>query len=187
MRKWAVLNSAVVIENWPYHRTRQDRVRLHNGDAITYYVQEHPDWVNAVVLTPRRQIVLVRQYRHAVGDFVLEVPGGMVEPGEEPAAAIVREVSEETGYVSPLAPICLGSFWPNPAVQTNRVVSFLLLDAAPGSPLHPDRTEDLERVEMTWDRYGELMAQGELPHLFSAVTYYRAREYLSRRRGGERP
>lgn len=185
MRKWAVLNSEIVIDNWPYHRTRQDRVRLHNGDEITYYVQEHRDWVNAVVLTAGRQIVLVRQYRHAVRDFVLEVPGGIVETGEEPAAAIVREVAEETGYVSSVAPICLGSFWPNPAVQTNRVSSFLLLNARRGGSLHPDRTEDLERVEMSWDRYGELMAEGAFPHLFSAVTYYRAREYLSRR-GPER-
>ena len=74
MHRWQVLQSQVVVDNWPYTRTRRDLVRLPNGDEFSFFVQEYSDWVNAVVLTTERQIVLVRQYRHAIGDFVLEIP-----------------------------------------------------------------------------------------------------------------
>ncbi len=178
MDKWQVLDSRVVVDNWPYTRTRRDVVRLPNGDEFPVFVQEYTDWVNAVVLTVEGQIVLVRQYRHAIGDFVLEIPGGMVEDGETAAGAAVREVAEETGYTSLREPIFLGRFWPNPAVATNHVSSFLFVQAAAGSP-RPDRTEDLEQVLMDFDAYGALVREGRVGHMFSVLAYYRAYEHLT--------
>jgi 8-oxo-dGTP pyrophosphatase MutT (NUDIX family) len=173
-----VLQSQVVVDNWPYTRTRRDLVRLPNGDEFSFFVQEYSDWVNAVVLTTERQIVLVRQYRHAIGDFVLEIPGGMIEGGETPVAAATREVAEETGYTSVLEPIFLGRFWPNPAAETNQVSSFLFVQAAAGAP-RPDRTEELEQVLMDFDAYGALVKEGRIRHMFSVLAYYRACEHLS--------
>ena len=63
-----------------------------------YYVLEYPDWVNVIALTEDNQVILVRQYRHAAGEVILELPGGVIEKGESLEQAARRELLEETGY-----------------------------------------------------------------------------------------
>lgn len=101
-----------------------------------------PDWVNVVALTPDGQIVIVRQFRYGIDEFSLEIPGGVMEAGEDPVAAGVRELREETGF-SGCAATLLGSVHPNPAIQSNRC-HFVFVDAAV-------RAHDLE-----WDADEEI-------------------------------
>ena len=82
------------------------------------------DWVNVVPITAAGRVVMIRQYRHGTGEIGLEIPGGVIDPGEEPLAAARRELREETGYgASELAAI--GQVAPNPALQDNRCYSFV--------------------------------------------------------------
>ncbi len=178
MKPWTVLHSHYIAENAPYNRTRRDRVRLANGAEFDYDVQEYPDWINAVVLTPQNQVVLVYQYRHGIGQFSLEIPGGMAEPNEDAVDGIVREVAEETGFRSLHAPIFLGQFHPNPATSNNLVRSFLFQDAFLAEGQHLDATEDIEIRVMSLNDYGELILSGQAPQMFSAFAYYLARRYL---------
>ncbi len=176
--KWQVLAKDYVIQNWPYQTVRRDRCRLPNGQEIDAYINEYPDWVNAVVLTPKQEMVLVRQYRHGVSDFILEIPGGIMEAAETPEAAIVREVAEETGYQSGQAPIWLGSFFSNPAASTNRVHSYLLLNAEPVVMQHLDDTEDIQVEYWPFGEFGDKIRRGEASQSFSALAYYLAKEVL---------
>ena len=82
------------------------------------------DWVTVVPITAAGRVVMIRQYRHGTGEIGLEIPGGVIDPGEEPLAAARRELREETGYgASELASI--GQVAPNPALQDNRCYSFV--------------------------------------------------------------
>src|SRR6185312_13276482 len=104
---------------------RKDECELPDGQIIeNYYVNEYTDWVNAIVITKEKKIVLVRQYRYAAQDFFLEIPAGKTEENETFENAIVRELREETGFISEEKPILLGEFYVNPATQTNKVITF---------------------------------------------------------------
>jgi 8-oxo-dGTP pyrophosphatase MutT (NUDIX family) len=98
------------------------------GTEREFIVVDAPDWVNVIALTPDGHLVLVRQFRHGIDAFSLEIPGGVIEKGEDPVSAGARELREETGYAGPAARL-LGSVHPNPAIQSNRC-HLVLVEAA---------------------------------------------------------
>ena len=102
-----------------------------------------PDWCNILALTPDGQLVLVRQFRYGTNDFSLEIPGGMIDPGEAPLAAAVRELREETGYVGTNARL-IGSVQPNPAIQNNRCHFVLIENAELRAPVGWDHDEEIQ-------------------------------------------
>ena len=90
------------------------------GTEREFIVAHMPDWVNVVAVTTAGRLVLVRQFRFGSEALSLEVPGGVMEKGEDPVTAGLRELREETGYGGGSARL-LGSLHPNPSIQDNRV------------------------------------------------------------------
>ena len=110
-----------------------------------FIVIDAPDWAVVAAVTPLGELVLVQQFRFGVQTLSLELPGGVIEAGEEPAAAAARELAEETGFVG-AAPVVLGVVHPNPAIQSNRAHLILIAD--------------VERTQQTaWDVDEELGLQ----------------------------
>jgi ADP-ribose pyrophosphatase len=85
---------------------------------------EAVDWVNVIALTSDEHVVLIRQYRIGIEKVCLEIPGGMVDPGEDAMTAAARELVEETGYTA-ASWRPLGTVAPNPAIMNNTLHSFL--------------------------------------------------------------
>jgi 8-oxo-dGTP pyrophosphatase MutT (NUDIX family) len=112
------------------------------GTEREFVVIDAPDWVNVIALTPAGELVLVRQFRYGTDAFSLEVPGGVIERGEDPVAAGVRELREETGYAGPAARL-LGSVHPNPAIQNNRCHLVLVEDAVRAGDAAWDHDEEI--------------------------------------------
>ncbi len=100
-------------------------VNPRDGREHSFYVIEAADWINVIPLTPENEVVMIEQYRHGTEEVTLEIPGGMVDAGEEPRAAASRELFEETGYAAPGDLIALGKTRPNPAIQNNWIHTFL--------------------------------------------------------------
>ena len=93
-----------------------------------------PDWVNVIAVTDDGRVVLIEQFRHGTEEVTLEIPGGSVDRGEDPLAAGLRELREETGFDGVGARI-IGVVAPNPAIINNRCHTVLLHGAAPvGAP-----------------------------------------------------
>ena len=125
-----------------------------------------------VVLTPTREVVLVRQYRHGSSGFVLEIPGGLVDDREDPAAAAARECLEETGY-RPGQVHLLGSLNPNPAIHSHRLHAYYALDAIPAGPIRNTGTEQTEVELVPIDRLAEMLRAGRIDHALVAATLWR--------------
>lgn len=107
------------------------------------FVVVHPsDWCNVLALTPDGCLVLVRQFRFGIEAFSLEIPGGVMEAGEDPIEAGLRELREETGFVGQRARL-LGSTHPNPAIQSNRCHFVLVEDAVQSAELEWDADEEI--------------------------------------------
>ena len=141
-RKWKVLSTEYIVRR-PWLTARRDVAELPDGRINReYYVLEYPDWVNIIAITKDGQMVMERQYRHALGKTCYELPCGVIEAGETPLEAAKRELLEETGYA--------GGEWqewmtlsPNPATSTNLAHSFLAVGVEKVSGQHLDETEDI--------------------------------------------
>ena len=122
---------------------RADRCLTPSGTEVSlYYVLNYPDWVHIVALTPERDVLLVRQYRHGAGLSLLGLPAGTVDGSDDGVeGAARRELAEETGYFSDRW-LSAGALYPNPAIQTNRVHTFLALDAVPRHEQKLDEGEE---------------------------------------------
>jgi ADP-ribose pyrophosphatase len=130
-----------------------------------------PEWVNVVSLTPDDQLILIRQYRFGVQGTTLEIPGGLVDPGEDPAVAAARELEEETGYV-PGRLIRLGAVHPNPALQANRCHSYVALDCVKKHAGQQDEGEDITVELHPHADVPRLVLEGHITHALVVVAFF---------------
>jgi 8-oxo-dGDP phosphatase len=140
---WQILDT-VYLHRRPWLTMRQDRVLLSNGRIIDdYYIQEFPPWVNVLAVTSDMNVVLIRQYRHGIGEVHYELPAGVHDrPGESILEAAKRELLEETGYSG-------GTWTPwmelsaNPAMQNNISYTFLAEEVVQTGSQELDETEEI--------------------------------------------
>lgn len=128
----------------------------------TAYVLEYPDWVNATALTRNGELLLVRQYRHGVRDWVLELPGSWIKPDDaDREQAIRRELLEETGYVFEHVEPLL-SLSPNPGTHDNRLHAFLATGGERVRAPQPDADEHIEVLSLPLDEVQARLLDGSL-------------------------
>ncbi len=164
-RRWRTLDSERVFETpiFDLHRRRSAHPRRGERD---FFVIDPADWVNIIPLTPKQEVIMVRQFRHGIGAFTLEIPGGMIDPDDpSPGAAGRREMIEECGYDSEDI-VALGRVHPNPAIQPNFCYSFLARNVRKISVTHgnPDSSEETEVVVVPRESIRSLIASGKITH-----------------------
>ena len=181
IESWKTINSQLVFDN-PWCRVRQDEVELPNGAIIDdYFVNVRPDIVLVLAVTQNREIVFVRQYRHGVGQILLELPGGSLDSQTENSlTAAARELEEETGYVAEQM-VQLATLYDNPVKDTNKIYLILAEPAHPSGRQQLDVTEDVEIVLIPVEDVLERISTGEICVCGSIAALFLGLNFLSQR------
>ncbi|MEG5063220.1 NUDIX hydrolase [Microcoleus sp. B3-A4] len=146
LTKWKLLRSRFVLNN-QWCQVRQDEIELPSGQIIDdFFVNVRPNIALVFATTEQQELVLVRQYRHGVGEILLELPAGSFNPAEESGkSAAARELAEETGYVAEEI-LELATLYDNPVKDTNSIYLYFAKNVKLATKIQLDITEDIEVV-----------------------------------------
>jgi len=171
LRIWRRVSSHLVADCKVFTVTQ----KLMEGEnkSIDAYVIENPDWVNIIALTAEMQVVLIEQFRYGIEKVILELPGGMIDEGENAERAARRELLEETGFSAEKF-ILLGISNPNPAIQNNRIYHYLAINARKTSDTDFDENESISTKLVPIKETDYLIKSGKITHslVVSAFHYF---------------
>ena len=148
-----------------------------NDKDVKVTVLESEDSANVLAFTREGKIIIVDQYRFGIGENTLELPGGLLEPNEEPLAAIQRELKEETGYTRGTWTL-LGTSQSNPVYMDSLIYHYLVVGVEKTDDLVQDDAEHIVVLEMEEEEVMRYVQEGKIqhPHVLAALfrwTLYR--------------
>lgn len=163
VRRWQHVSREHVADMRVFDVTRHVVRNPRNGMDRDIARIETRDWVNVLAVTDDRRVILVEQYRHGVEDVTVEIPGGLVDEGENPRDAATRELQEESGYTG-TAISDMGVVQPNPAILDNRCFTYLVEGCRLTHALQLDDGEDIVVRTEPLDAIPGLIADGTIQH-----------------------
>ena len=160
--KWETISSEYLArETW--FTVRRDTCKRSDGKIVNnYYVFEFPEWATAFAVTEEGKILMTRQYRHAISEVCIELPGGCVDATDKSYEdAIRRELLEETGYQFTDV-VSLGKISANPSTNSNLMHMFLATGGKKVKEQSLDDNEEIEIIELSFDELRQLIDENKI-------------------------
>ena len=160
--KWKILSSEYLYKA-TWFTIRKDKCVTPDQKIIDpYYVYEFPTWVTAVALTENNQVIMVRQYRHALGETIMEIPGGCVDDTDPSLqAAIERELLEETGYTFTSYEY-IGKISPNPSTNDNLMHMYIARGGKKVQEQQLDHNEEIEVYLFSIEEIKQMLKENKI-------------------------
>ena len=153
-----------------------ENITLPNGHTTEHGIIRHPGSTGIVPILDDGRVVMLRQYRHAVGEYLLEIPAGTTEPGESPLECAMRELEEETAF-SAKEMIAIGTVHILPAYSDERIHIYLARGLSAATQ-HLDQDEVLQVVTYTFEELMGFVEDGTITDALTVLSLYRAGAYL---------
>jgi ADP-ribose pyrophosphatase len=177
MKKWKTLSSELVFNN-KWFRIAKDKVRLPNGKIIDdYFSWKAKEVVWIVPVTTDKKLLLVKQYKHGVGEITIEYPGAIKEDSETPKECAIRELFEETGYTAGKV-VYIGEYFESPTKSSCRGHLFVAIDCVKTGNQYLDETEDIEVLKANLNSVLEMIKNKEMKFTGSIAGTFLATKYL---------
>lgn len=171
---WKVLSSSYLFKDLWFTVRKDKCITPENTIVDPYYVYEFPTWVTVVALTEDNKVIMVRQYRHALGETLMEIPGGCVDDTDktlEEAAA--RELLEETGYICDQYDY-LGKISANPSTNNNIMHMYLARNGKKVKEQELDHNEEIEVYLLSIEEIKELLKSNQILQAMHATCLFYA-------------
>ena len=176
MKPWKLLDTEYLVDA-PWLKVAKEKCELPNGKVIDdFYTLWQPDWVLILARTAEGKWVMTEQYRHGTGKIALEFPAGIIDKGETPEQAALRELQEECAFRgSPEKVTYLGSYPVNPDRHRGVFHVVFIDNVVKGGSTHFDSTEEIEALELTDEELQKKMADGTFNHPLQMAGYLKFR------------
>jgi ADP-ribose pyrophosphatase len=158
---WKILSSEYITKH-KYFTSRKDKCETPEGKIIDeYFVVEMPVSACALSITEEGEVIMVKQYRHPIGQTILELPGGFIDENESHEEAMARELMEETGYeFSSVEQV--GIIAANPGVLNNFTCLFLARGGKKTGLQNLDHNEEIEVVTISLEELKKLFLENKI-------------------------
>ena len=156
-----------------------DTVELPDGKEAIREIVRHPGAVCVIPVTPEGDVIMVKQYRYAFEQIMLEIPAGKLEPGEDPLEAVKRELEEESGVVAGNIEY-MGEIFTTVAIFDEKIHAYLATDLVYKNA-HPDEDEFLEVEKIPLSTLVDMVMNGEIKDSKTQICILKAHKLLSER------
>ncbi len=185
MKPWKLLDTEYLV-NAPWLKVAKEKCELPNGKIIDdFYTLWQPDWVLILARSKDGKWIMTEQYRHGTGKIALEFPAGIIDKGETPEQAAIRELQEECGYTINNEQLTinncsrernvayLGAYPVNPDRHRGKFHVVFIDGVVRAGETSFDETEEIESFEMSDGELQKKMLDGTFSHSLQMAGYFK--------------